>query len=81
MAEDGLLPHWISRLHPTRQTPNRSLILCSAIYSLFALAGFRELVIVNALLMAITALLLITTLAVLRYQRPELLRPFKLPGG
>ena len=81
MAEDGLLPGWISRLHTTRQTPDRALILCSAIYSLFALAGFRELVIVDALLIGMTALLLITTLAVLRCKRPDLPRQFKLPGG
>jgi amino acid transporter len=81
MAEDGLLPSWISRVHPVRQTPGPALVLCSAMYSLFALAGFRELVIVDALMMGMTALLLIATLAVLRYKRPELQRPFKLPGG
>ncbi|MBI3865653.1 MAG: APC family permease [Planctomycetia bacterium] len=81
MAEDGLLPRWISRLHPARQTPACSLILCSAIYALFAVIGFRELVILDALVTAVTALLMITALAVLRSNRPDLVRPFRIPGG
>jgi amino acid transporter len=81
MAQDGLLPRWIIRLHPARQTPDRSLILCSAIYALFTLVGFRELVVLDALVTAVTALLLLATLAVLRWTKPESPRPFKIPGG
>jgi amino acid transporter len=81
MAEDGLLPRWIGRLHPTRQTPARALILCSAIYFLFTLSGFRELVILDALVTAVSALFLVATLALLRCRKPELARPFILPGG
>lgn len=81
MAEDGLLPGWINHLHPERQAPERSLILCSAIYALFTFVGFRELVILDALVTVITALLLFITLAVLRRTKPDLPRPFALPGG
>jgi amino acid transporter len=81
MAADGLLPRWIGRLDAARQTPARSLIVCSAIYSLCTLIGFRALVILDALLMSITALLMIASLAVLRWRQPQPPRPFKLPGG
>ena len=81
MAEEGLLPGWINRLHPARLTPDRSLLLCSAIYALFTFVGFRELVILDALVTVITALLLFITLAVLRRTKPDLPRPFALPGG
>jgi amino acid transporter len=81
MAEDGLLPRWIGRTHATDIAPARALILCSAIYFLFSLMGFRELVVLDALVTAVSALFLVATLAVLRYKRPELERPFKLPGG
>ncbi len=81
MAQDGLLPRWIAGLHPVRQTPDRSLILCSAIYALFTFVGFRELVTLDALVTAVTALLMLATLAVLRWTKPELPRPFQIPGG
>jgi len=80
MAEDGLLPNWIGRIDPARPAPARSLILCSAIYALCAVIGFRELVILDALLMSITALLLVTSLAVLRCRQPQMARPFRIPG-
>jgi amino acid transporter len=81
MAQDGLLPAWIGRLDAKGQTPARSLILCSVVYALFTIADFRALVIVDALMMSITALLLIASLAELRLKKPTLMRPYKLPGG
>jgi len=81
MAADGLLPAWLSRLESVRQTPACSLILCSAIYALCTLIGFRELLIVDALLISITAVLLFASLAVLRWKQPQLTRPFRIPGG
>lgn len=81
MAEDGLLPRWLTRLHPTRQTPDRALILSSAIYALFTLVGFRELVIMDVLVIGISALLQFAALVVLRVRSPDLRRPFRLPGG
>jgi amino acid transporter len=81
MAEDGLLPQWLTRVHPVRHTPDRALILCSAIYALFTLVGFRELVIMDVLVIAVSALLLFAALVVLRWRNPEMPRPFRLPGG
>ncbi len=81
MAADGLLPVWLTAVDPTRQIPTRSLIVCSVIYALCTSIGFRKLVILDALLMSITALLLIASLAVLRLKNPLMPRPFKLPGG
>jgi len=81
MAEDGLLPRWITRTHSKWGTPYASLILCSAIYGLFALLSFRSLVVIDMLLAAVVLLLNFTAVVVLRLKRPNLSRPFKIPGG
>ena len=81
MAEDALLPRAITKLHPKWETPYISLILCSAIYALFAQLSFRKLVIIDVLIYAISLLLEFAALVVLRRKRPDLARPFKIPGG
>jgi amino acid transporter len=81
MAEDGLLPRMLSRKHPRWGTPHVSLLLCSVIYSLFALLDFRKLVAMDVLLYAIALMLEFAALIKLRGQRPDLERPFKIPGG
>lgn len=81
MAEDGLLPRWLSRKHPRWGTPHVSLLLCSMIYSLFALLDFRKLVVMDVLLYSIALALEFAALIKLRRQRPDLERPFKIPGG
>ena len=81
MAEDGLLPRMLSRRHPRWGTPHVSLLLCSVIYSLFALLDFRKLVAMDVLLYAIALMLEFVALIKLRWHRPDLERPFKIPGG
>jgi amino acid transporter len=81
MAEDGLLPRMLSRRHPRWGTPHVSLLLCSVIYSLFALLDFRKLVAMDVLLYSIALMLEFVALIKLRWHRPDLERPFKIPGG
>jgi len=81
MAEDGLLPRLLSRKYSRWKTPHVSLILCSVIYSLFALLDFRKLVVLDVLLYSIALLLEFAALIELRWHRPDLGRPFKIPGG
>jgi len=81
MAEDGLLPRRLSRKHPRWGTPHVSLLLCSVIYSLFALLDFRKLVVLDVLLYSIALTLEFAALIKLRRHRPDLERPFKIPGG
>jgi amino acid transporter len=81
MAEDGLLPRMLSRKHPRWGTPHVTLLLCSVIYSLFALLDFRKLVVLDVLLYSIALTLEFAALIKLRRHRPDLERPFKIPGG
>ncbi len=81
MAEDGLLPRILSRKHPRWGTPHVSLLLCSVIYSFFALLDFRKLVAMDVLLYSIALLLEFAALIKLRWNRPDLERPFRIPGG
>ena len=81
MAEDGLLPQQIKRTHKQYGTPVVSLILCSLIYSLFSLLNFKELVIIDVLIYALSLLLEYVALIRLRITHPDLARPFKIPGG
>ncbi len=81
MAEDGLLPRWISRRHRRRGTPYLSLLLCAVIYSFFTLLDFRKLVVIDVLVYSAALLLEVAALVLLRRRRPGLPRPFRVPGG
>lgn len=81
MAEDGLMPRFITKTHSKFGTPWVSLVLCSVIYSLFSLLSFAELVVVDVIIYSIALMLEYAALIALRIKRPDLARPFKIPGG
>ena len=81
MAEDGLLPQFLARKHSRWGTPYLSLLLCSCIYSLFTLLDFKKLVVLDVLIYSIALMLEFVALIKLRWTRPDLDRPFKIPGG
>lgn len=81
MAEDGYLPQALTRTHAKHQTPYGAVILCSAIYSLFSLNAFASLVVVDVVLYSAVLSLEFAALIALRIKRPELPRPYRIPGG
>ncbi len=81
MAEDGLLPKFITKTHPRFGTPIVSLLICSVIYSAFSLLSFKKLVVINVLIYTVSLLLEFAALIRLRITRPDLERPFRIPGG
>ncbi len=81
MAEDGLLPRWITRQQRRWGTPYVSLLVCTFIYSLFTLLDFRKLVVIDVLIYSIALLLEYAALIKMRRKKPNLPRPFKIPGG
>ncbi|MFN0120315.1 MAG: APC family permease [Blastocatellia bacterium] len=81
MAEDGLLPHFITKSHPRWDSPYVSLILCSVIYSVFSLLSFQKLVVINVVIYSTALTLEYVALVLLRWRRPDLHRPFRIPGG
>ena len=81
MAEDGLFPRWITRRNRRWGTPFASLLLCALIYSFFTLLDFRKLVVIDVLVYSAALLLEMLALFKLRLTRPDLPRPFRIPGG
>lgn len=81
MALDGYLPITLTRLHPKYQTPYVAILVCSIIYSLFTLSAFASLIVVDVMLYAAVLLLEYGALIALRYKRPELVRPYRIPWG
>ncbi len=80
MAKDGLLPQFFSAVHPKFRTPARATLLTGSIAAviagLFPIGILGELVSIGTLL-AFTIVCI--AVIVLRYERPDLPRPFRVP--
>lgn len=80
MAGDGLLPPWLSRVHPRFLTPHYSLMLvglCVGVFSaIFPIGALGQLVSIGTLLAFVIVCIAVI---VLRYRRPDLPRPFRCP--
>lgn len=81
MAQDGLIPKAFAKIHPRFRTPSVGTVvtvLCAAtIGGLFPVALLGELVSIGTLLAFVTVCI---GVLVLRYTRPDLQRPFKVPA-
>jgi amino acid transporter len=81
LADDGWLPKWLTITHRRFGTPWVAIVFCSAIYSLFSLSAFGDLVVVDVFLYSIALMLEFAALIVLRLKLPNMTRPFRVPGG
>jgi amino acid transporter len=81
LAEDGFLPKALTRLHPRFGTPILSIVVQSVICSVFVLGPFADLVAVDVTIYSCALMLEFISLIVLRKKRPDLERPFSVPGG
>jgi APA family basic amino acid/polyamine antiporter len=81
MANDGLLPPFAKKIHPRFRTPHITSIITGIAVAIAA--GFTPIGILGSLV-SIGTLMAFVIVSVgvifLRYQRPELERPFKVPG-
>ena len=81
MANDGLLPPFAKKIHPRFRTPHITSIITGVAVAIAA--GFTPIGILGSLVSIGTLMaFVIVSIGVifLRYQRPELERPFKVPG-
>ncbi|HET7202607.1 MAG TPA: amino acid permease [Steroidobacteraceae bacterium] len=80
MSRDGLLPPFFRRVHPTHRTPYIGTLITGSLAAL--IAGLFPVTILGELV-SIGTLLAFTTVCigvlVLRYTRPDLVRPFRTP--
>jgi basic amino acid/polyamine antiporter, APA family len=82
MSRDGLLPQGVSKVHPKFGTPYiTTIITCVAVA---IVAGLTQIQVVGEMTSIGTLFAFVVVCAavlVLRYQRPEAHRPFRVPGG
>lgn len=81
MAEDGYLPHALTRKHLRYGTPWLAIIVSAVIYALLAFQSLGQLISVYIWLRSATTVLTVLSAWKLRHAQPELKRSFKIPGG
>ncbi len=80
MAEDGMMPRWLNKVHPKYGTPWVSIVICGVFFLIFSTSAFQNLVVIDVFLNMLVLMAEIFALVVLRYKKPELPRN-RVPGG
>ncbi len=80
MAEDGMMPTWLNKVHPKYGTPWVSILICAVFYLIFATSAFQSLVVIDVFLNMLVLMAEIFALVVLRRKKPDLPRN-RVPGG
>lgn len=80
MAEDGMMPKFLVKVHPKYGTPWVAIILCGIIFSIFSLQAFAFLVVVDVFLNMLVLEMQFLALWVLRFKFKHISRK-KVPGG
>jgi amino acid transporter len=80
LAEDGMFPRWMVKVHPKHGSPYVAILVVSVIYTLFATNAFEFLVVADVFLQLLVVLAEIAALWVLRRTEPDRPRT-RVPGG
>jgi amino acid transporter len=80
MAEDHLAPSILSRVS-ANGVPWCALLLCGAIWTMALSMSLERILLMDILLYGASLILEFVALVVLRIREPELVRPFRIPGG
>jgi APA family basic amino acid/polyamine antiporter len=81
MARDGLFFKSLARVHPRFETPSTAIIFQAVWISILILTGtFGTLLSYVSVIIGLFSALTVGSLLVLRVKRPELKRPYKIPG-
>jgi amino acid transporter len=81
MAEDGYLPAKLNAKHPRYGTPWIAILLSSLVYAILAVLNLVQLIKVYAWLRIAVTILTVLAAWQLRKIKPDLRRPFRIPGG
>lgn len=80
LAEDGMMPRWMVRVHPKYGSPHVAIIFVSIIFTIFATNAFAFLVVADVFLNLLVTLAEFAAMWVLRFKDPDRPRN-KVPGG
>jgi amino acid transporter len=81
MAEDGYLPNALSGVHPRYGTPWIAIIASSVVYALLAVHSLLQLIAIYNWLRVATTVMTVLAAWQLRRKKPDMARPFVIPGG
>ncbi len=81
MSADGYLPRVFARRHPRTGVPWVAIVSCAIGWAFCFQLGFEPLVILDVFLTGLSILLEFWALVALRIREPELVRPYRIPGG
>ena len=80
LAEDGMMPKFMVKVHPKYGTPWVSILIVGVIYTIFSLQAFQALVVIDVFLNMLVLLACFFAVWMLRFKDPD--RPrVKVPGG
>jgi len=81
MAEDGYLPKPFTRTSRRTGAPWVAIVICAVFWAVCYPLGFERSLILDVLLTGLRILLEFWALVALRIREPNLLRPYRIPGG
>ncbi|HXX71146.1 MAG TPA: APC family permease [Candidatus Acidoferrum sp.] len=81
MAEDGYLPKLFVRTSRRTGAPWVAIVVCAVFWAVCYPLGFERSLILDVLLTGLSVLLEFGALVALRIREPNLLRPYRIPGG
>ncbi len=80
LAEDGMMPRWLVRVHDRYGTPWISILVVSVVFSIFSLQAFAFLVVADVFLQCLVILAEFAAMWKLRFTHPDVPRD-RVPGG
>lgn len=80
MAQDGMMPKFLVKVHPRYGTPWVSILFCALVYSVFSLSAFAALVVIDVFLNMLVLMAEFFAMWKLRFALPNLERK-QVPGG
>jgi amino acid transporter len=81
LAEDRFLPMILAKRLRVTGAPWVAILACSAVWALSLQFSFTKLILLDVLLTGLSVLLEFASLVALRIREPELVRPYRVPGG
>ncbi|MDR3688189.1 MAG: APC family permease [Fimbriimonas sp.] len=81
LARDRWLPARLTKLHPKWGTPTVAILVSAVFYTALSYERFNDLTVVDVVLYSSALVFEFIALAVLRFKEPDLMRPFRIPGG